>query len=820
MISIDRISIREFRGIRRLDLEFKRKNFGICGPNGTGKSGVVDAIDFGLTGSITRLMSTGTSDLNVTKHAPHVDATSTPEKSVVTIYGVLQSTGKPVTITRSVHEPKKPKIEPNDAATRAAITEIEQHPEFALSRREIAKYIITPPNRRAKDVQTLLRLDELEKIRGAIQSSSNKTEKISKSAKLEYDRAQLEFIEALKINDQTVESILSAVNERRRLLKIPPLSALEPDTLLTEGLNISQGINHTTKIQKKSAIEIVETILKEGNVENESNRTQRTRLRQELETLHKDVETYLAMKQHALVKQGIVLIEGDFCPLCDTKWMESELRDHLESKLLSADAAQRKLQALDAQVLTLRTCQVAWGKRLRKLLEFSTVLEYTEDRASLVSAIEDATELSKVLEKPLTDSENLLLYVDALNNEWCVLSREAKDWILGLKRSVEALPEPNKEDEARDYLVTAQANYGKSVAREKEAKEAKERSRIAQQVLKHFNESNTTTLNDIYDSVTSDFAEFYKKINEDDEAEFTGSLYSEPAKLNLKVDFYGRGEFPPGAFHSEGHQDGMGLCLYLALMKHTLGKRFKFCVLDDVLMSVDTSHRREVCRLLRAEFPKTQFIVTTHDQVWLLYMRTENLLQNVQKFDGWTVDLGPRVWDDLDVWNEIEQALTTSDVSKAAFFLRRYLEHICFTLCDGLQVSVRFRGDGQYALGALLNPALSHVAERLKLAEKAASSRGKEALSEEILRKRKEYKIAYAATQVEKWSVNSLVHYNEWANLTSTEFKTVVDAFKNVLSALQCETCSGFIYTTHAGFKENSMRCSCGELAYELVVKK
>jgi len=37
--------IEEFRGIRDLNLDLADKNFGVCGPNGTGKSGVVDAID-------------------------------------------------------------------------------------------------------------------------------------------------------------------------------------------------------------------------------------------------------------------------------------------------------------------------------------------------------------------------------------------------------------------------------------------------------------------------------------------------------------------------------------------------------------------------------------------------------------------------------------------------------------------------------------------------------------------------------------------------------------------------------------------------------
>ncbi|HZL31582.1 MAG TPA: ATP-binding protein [Pseudolabrys sp.] len=55
MIRIETIEIVEFHGIRNLTLSLNKKNFGICGPNGTGKSGVVDAIEFALTGNITRL---------------------------------------------------------------------------------------------------------------------------------------------------------------------------------------------------------------------------------------------------------------------------------------------------------------------------------------------------------------------------------------------------------------------------------------------------------------------------------------------------------------------------------------------------------------------------------------------------------------------------------------------------------------------------------------------------------------------------------------------------------------------------------------------
>ena len=54
----------------------------------------------------------------------------------------------------------------------------------------------------------------------------------------------------------------------------------------------------------------------------------------------------------------------------------------------------------------------------------------------------------------------------------------------------------------------------------------------------------------------------------DQSGRFTPSaLTPSEGKLDFDVNFYERGLFPPAAFHSEGHQDSMGVCLYLALMK-------------------------------------------------------------------------------------------------------------------------------------------------------------------------------------------------------------------------------------------------------------
>jgi len=159
-------------------------------------------------------------------------------------------------------------------------------------------------------------------------------------------------------------------------------------------------------------------------------------------------------------------------------------------------------------------------------------------------------------------------------------------------------------------------------------------------------------------------------------------------------------------------------------MKHTLGEGFTLAVLDDVLMSVDSGHRREVCALLKTHFPKTQFILTTHDPVWLQFMRTENLIQSSITFGGWTVDSGPQVWNEGDVWRQIAEKLAKSDVPGAAGTLRRYLEFISTILADNLHAKVEYHANGQYDLGDLWPSVIQAWKARLQEAKESAASWG------------------------------------------------------------------------------------------------
>jgi DNA repair ATPase RecN len=142
VINLESAHIEEVRGIRKLDIDFHKGTYAISGPNGSGKSGVIDAIEFGLTGQISRLTGRGTKGLTVSEHGPHVDKTKFPDAAFVQLKVFLRDIGKSATITRKISTPKKPKIVPADADVLAAFAEIADHPEIALSRREILRFIL------------------------------------------------------------------------------------------------------------------------------------------------------------------------------------------------------------------------------------------------------------------------------------------------------------------------------------------------------------------------------------------------------------------------------------------------------------------------------------------------------------------------------------------------------------------------------------------------------------------------------------------------------------------------------------------------------
>ncbi|ARQ13726.1 RecF/RecN/SMC domain-containing protein (plasmid) [Rhizobium etli] len=816
MIRIDKIHIEEFRGIRELTLDLKGQNFAACGPNGTGKSGIVDAIEFALTGNISRLAGAGTGGLSVKAHGPHVDSRNKPEAAAVTLDVTIPAlSNKKAQIRRTVKSASAPEIKPADKDVAAAFESVNLHPEFVLSRRELIRYVLSEPGHRSKEVQSLLRLDDIEKLRSVLQKIANAcTKELPGLQRTEADAIKnlLAVLDTAQLNKK---SVLDAVNPRRELLGLPPLTDLDANTSVKDGLTTATAAvpGRVPKVQATADLATLRQTL--DMLRSEAFKQACDVADANAADLGKDADSLNGLSREALLKSAVELYDGTACPVCDTPFEPDAFQGHLAGKLAHLYDVTKRRAALEAELKPILDSLHAAGTALNIMIDHAALFSPKIDAAALVDfrAILRGRyqQLQKLL--PLDDTRAVLGAAHTV--------ADMGQSLTSLEAAITAIPEPTKQDAARDFLVLAQERLEHYRTARLKLAAGKLRADRATKVFNTYGAQTTAALERIYKDVETAFASYYRKINEDDEDTFTAKLMPSIGKLGFDVDFYGRGHFPPGAYHSEGHQDGMGLCLYLALMNHLLGANFTFAVLDDVLMSVDAGHRRQVCTLLKTMFPNTQFIFTTHDEIWLRHMKSEGLIKgrNFAHFRTWTVDFGPTEWDDRDVWAELEGHLAKNDVRAAAAVLRHYLEHFAKEACDRLRASVEFRGDAQFMLGDLLPNATSTLGELLKKAKVAANSWNQKDVVERITALETTFAEAKVKTGWENWQINTAVHFNEWADLKKEDFAPVVAAFRGFTGSFGCDTCSEIYFVAPDRGKKEALRCGCGTLNLNLLQK-
>lgn len=817
MIKLGLLHIEEFRGIRELDIDFAYESFAVHGPNGSGKSGVVDAVGFALSGTVARLTGAGTGSVSVKLHAPHVKVKDDPDAARVSLTFKDLDSGQVGTITRTVKEPLNFTLAPDTPQLRAALDNALQHPEFTLSRRELIKFILAESGKRSEEVQALLQLKKLDDNRKMLRSALTKVQSDKKAAEATVMAARSSVELHLGIIDLTPDKVKTAINPNRKTLGLAELMEVKLDTNLKDGL---EEKDDEKPFDKQSALRDIQAYLDEVDKDPTEMTTANGELIDALEKLVDGSDLEL-LKNRSFLETGLELIEDEgICPLCDKEWRTpQELKTHLTEKIESSKELAKVDQAIATKSLNLRTVisnertllsqihilSVIWSdkvdqeffqKRLDLLLEFDTLLKTTQGCVDVKDRLE-AGELT--------------------------VPKEVTDAIDRLKVKVDKQPDTSEKVKSRNHIVIAAERWGifaNARANQEQANRADARAKI---VYDDYCTVVDKELDDLYKSVESRLSAFYGKINQDDESSFKAEFKPSAGKLDLLVDFYGIGMFPPGAYHSEGHQDGMGICLYLALVEKIMGKNFSLSVLDDVVMSVDVNHRRQFCGLLKQEFPDTQFILTTHDEIWAKQMQTTGLIKSKSdiRFRGWSVEGGPVYEQGQVFWDKIDADLANDDIPSAAHKLRRGLEAELPDIAESLGARVPYRGDAKYDLGELLSSVKGRHADLLKKAKESASSWNKKDELEKVKLIDEARKVATLSQDKENWAVNLQVHYNEWAGMSKADFEPVAKAWHESLDLFNCgnDACESWIGVSLAGGKEESLRCRCGDYNLNLVKK-
>jgi recombinational DNA repair ATPase RecF len=828
-MKILKLEIKHVRGIPDLSIKPGGRSLVIYGANGSGKSAVIDAIDFLLTGKIARLSGEGTDGVSLKEHGPHIDKVS--DLTNVEVSAEIKAPGieEAVVITRKMSKPNELLYDQEYQARLEPVLELLNRGQHVFTRREILKLVTAKSSIRAQEIQKVLKLSDLEAIRSNLVSICNESRKEHKIAKEALDKGKQNVIAITgqSVYDQT--DVLNFINEQRKKLGVNEINALQAVSLKEgiKGVQINPAsVNHKSLTERLESLQNAEILKLCGGLA-----LVNSTLRTTIIDIKEDVQSSWNFKRSDFTKDGLKLIrDTGECPLCDNEWPFGELSQYLQKRVDAESARQTKLsecankiteKAIQVRTRILQAIEVvrpvAKTEQAKASEAFSRGIKYFENWASSLSDLIDA--LQKPMElyivERFTDADVVNLYNVNENN---AKLEEFEEVVKTL------FPEATPEQTAWDNLTRLVERIKIIEESEEGFKKALIIFNRATELSKAYVSSRDEVLENLYDKIKERFVGLYKEMHGDDEKDFDAFFTPQEAGLNFDVDFYGRGLHPPHAMHSEGHQDSMGVCLFMALSEHLNSGLIDLTILDDVVMSVDIGHRRAFCSVLVKNFLNKQFIITTHDTFWANQLRGEGLVNRKQmlKFSDWRVETGPSVHYEADMWTRIEEDLAKDDISAASAKLRNGLEEYTRFVCHNLRAKVPYTLEDAGNLGDFLPAAIGTFKDLLGKAKASANSWNRHNVIEELNSKSEFAKDVISRALGEQWTINTTVHFNDWAKLSKEDFLPVVKAFRELCdSVFACDNqgCESVLKVTYDAYTMNGVRCKCGANNWNLIKK-
>jgi hypothetical protein len=547
------------------------------------------------------------------------------------------------------------------------------------------------------------------------------------------------------------------------------------------------------------------------------------RLRDAVTKVVKNPAVRIAYHQQELTRLGISLIDDKTtaCPLCDKPWQHEELLKHLENKLsLGEIGEQLRGEIFDASKV-LREYIDSVTPSLQRLATISQQFDLLEQAKLFGLWLQKLEDLLSVLKNPV----NKLVHSTWTQQQIAAMLADEsteKAYKIIAETAQAKFPKATPEQNAWETLIRLEENLKALDRAERAYQVAELTAKRSEKLVELFQAARDTVLGELFESIQERFEALYQNIHHTDEDDFKAKLEHVGAGITLEVDFHGLGTHPPQALHSEGHQDSMGLCLFLALSEKLTADIFDFIILDDVVMSVDAEHRRELCKLLKTQFPDKQFIITTHDKTWATQLKFQGVVNSrglIELFD-WKLDTGPRSNLEADLWNKIAEDLKIHDVPSAAARLRRSSEQFYSQVCYQLQALVPFNPTGSYDLGILLNAAQGQFGKLLSKAKDVANSWGDQDAMGVLNEVSETHKTISTRINSEQWAINPNVHYNNWANFSATDFQPVVEAFRDLSHIFICSKCGAIIEVINQGVHQVTVTCTCGKINWNLRKKR
>ncbi|MDP2996410.1 MAG: AAA family ATPase [Bryobacterales bacterium] len=679
---LNSLRIKGFRGATsQVDFSFDSEKpvILIFGENGTGKSTIVDALDFVCNQRAGSLV--GRQETNPRKHLPSLDAPAADLSVVLECGGSKWSASL---------DSAKPVVRGSSVCPDAAI----------LRRSKLLDFIDVPPADRYKALAAFIDVSKVEKSEQSLREArKNITNEI----------------------DSATQSKADAVRNLELVWKAEGC----PAPSAVQWAEAKAGEDLGTLLKTQNEIGAVLTAFgqaRDAEVGRSTWEAEWTAAEAALECARQELNT--AESESAAAESQLLDLLGQaqryleahpdlaLCPVCEQPIDPAELSTRIIARRKMARAVE------EASVKVRQTQKIAGERRTALDSREEHVIREGRRLAELVRASEAAVPQGQ----PVIWSAYPLLFGEADGN----LRKPAADEVgLMLERlgPIEPSFEGALDSVGNDIanlrnIQTLSRNLAQQSKRLEDLQPLRQRLDRALQIMES---KRRGYVEGVLDSVTDRVEALYSRLHPDENVGNIKFLLDPDKRgsLSIRGSFETQDDIPPQAYYSESHLDTLGICIFLALAeRYASGDRI--IVLDDVLTSTDQGHLDRFIELIHDECAvQRQVVLTTHYRPLRdRYRYAHGPLANVQLIEllPWTRARGVRHTNTKPEIDDLRRLLTDEPLdrqalaSKAGVLLEATLDKI--TLLYGCRV--RRKPSGDYTLGELLDGLESKLRKRLQ----------------------------------------------------------------------------------------------------------
>lgn len=796
-LKLNELEINAFRGIKHEDLKLNSKSLVLLGENGTGKSSIVQAIEYLLTSKVGALEGKGRGDL---RQDVAIRFFGTADRDL----NVKATFNNDLTIERNTTGLNGPD------EIKSIIKQLSNGSNI-LNRKKLLDYVDSQPKERYIEIGKLIGFTDIDNTGEIFKKERNALENTLVDKKFDFttslrslsNKLNVEF--KLRYKNQTKKNKVlnyealagqyeKCIEELNRKIegKFP---LLENDTNIEEYLkDLQETLNSNGKQQAKTILDSINEI---DNLNSKEEELNQILSRYELLYLDSAKNANLLLNILDSSREYITANNSTTCPVCksdiDPQQISEEISteiDDLKDKFSSIEILKEETLDFIDYLENLNENYRLIKNQIKQLDEKDILDLQRENIASIEKLISDLVSVSnfelnaKEIETPLTKSNSKLMDISKyLESSYFGDDKEYQETIDLLNQSLILLINLNKTQNDIDAL-------------EKEFE-------VAETVVNTYETEKVKFIGDTLEKLTERINKYYGFIHGKDKIKNPRFEVSGPTGLKLKMDSFDE-ESDPREYSSEGHLDTLGMCIFLAFVREN--STVPILVLDDIVATVDSSHKERIARLILDEFSDHQLIITTHNKMW--FNQIKHLVKVRERHDrygdefkdyqfveitSWNLDEGPHLSNHKTDIHTIQKHLVNNDLVAAVHASRRYLENVLRNVCLTNKTKMIYKEDHYFLLDYLLA-----AKDKLEYHTKGSSFE-------------RYYEDIFLELEQARFLGNSFVHGDEDDDLTLNDANTFCNSVIDLYEAVTCEECGSYIEFNRKSGKGRCTNRNCSE---------